>query len=327
MTDSKFVHGRTALKVGLQLLACRPGQIILVPDFLCDVVWHPLNKLGLKVATHSINNDLTPNWEEIEELNDREEVFALLMVHYFGQPQDIFKYQTFCRENGVFLIEDNAHGYGGYHNGQPLGSFGNIGFSSPRKFLSQGFGGVLYSSSSKNYEIENVLKQLDIHQYARFVDVIKVLLYRFPIIYSYIKAYRLRNINWSNPYIFQENIKPDYLLSNLNSKKIENVDLGQLAHGRRKLWKEWQLFVEKRGLLPVFSDIHPESSPWAFPAYALDQDKRNYWLKWGARCGVPLFSWPALPDEIIEKNGSALDRWSRMICFPLDGISPKWFIK
>jgi hypothetical protein len=297
-----------------------------MPDFLCNVVWHPINKLGLKVATYSINNDLAPNWEEIKELHDKEAVFALFMVHYFGQPQDINKYQVFCRGNGILLIEDNAHGYGGYYNGQLLGSFGDVGFSSPRKFLSLGFGGVLYSHYKK-CEIENFLKHLDKHHYCRLAKTIKAILYRFPVIFSYIKAFRLRNIDWSNPYYFQENVQSDYLLRANDSQKIEDVDWCQLAHSRRILWKEWQVFVETKGLMPVFSDVHPESSPWAFPAYARDPDQRNYWLKWGSRHGVPLFTWPALPNEIIDKNGSALDRWSRMICFPLDGISPKRFIK
>ena len=38
---------------------------------------------------------------------------AIMMVHYFGQPQDIKKFQTLCNKHKILLIEDNAHGFGG----------------------------------------------------------------------------------------------------------------------------------------------------------------------------------------------------------------------
>ena len=38
------------------------------------------------------------------------------MVHYFGQPQDIEQYVSFCKQNELKLIEDNAHGYNGSYN-------------------------------------------------------------------------------------------------------------------------------------------------------------------------------------------------------------------
>ena len=50
-------------------------------------------------------------------------------------------------------------------------------------------------------------------------------------------------------------------------------------------------------------------------------DERNYWLKWGSKHGVNIFPWPTLPEEIINKDGPALARWKRLLCFPLD-VSP-----
>ena len=37
---------------------------------------------------------------------------ALIMVHYFGVPQNIVKFINFCLKHNLYLIEDNAHGYG-----------------------------------------------------------------------------------------------------------------------------------------------------------------------------------------------------------------------
>ena len=100
-----------------------------------------------------MNDNLEPIWDEIEEIVSRENIFALLMVHYFGQPQNIDKYKKFCKDNHIFLIEDNAHGHGGKFNGKPLGSYGDAGFSSPRKFINISFGGCLYI---RDIELENL---------------------------------------------------------------------------------------------------------------------------------------------------------------------------
>ena len=119
MRTLQYSYARTAFKVGLQLLKCQVGQKILLPDFLCNVVWHPLDSLGLKVITYSLNDDLKPNWDEIEEIVSREKIFALLMVHYFGQPQDIDIYVKYCSNNNILLVEDNAHGlFGKFKNRQ-----------------------------------------------------------------------------------------------------------------------------------------------------------------------------------------------------------------
>ena len=136
---------------------------------------------------------------------------------------------------------------------------------------------------------------------------------------------QLRNVDWSDPRHFQEKVTSDRLLSDVDKAKIDNVDWNQVASQRRKLWQDWQVFSDNHGLKSVFPELHPESSPWAFPVYAKDIKHRNHWLKWGTKHGIPIFSWPALPDIVIEKNDSALNRWKRILCFPLYGVSPKRF--
>ena len=111
-----------------QQLPMKCGQTILVPDYICEVVLHPLEDLGIRVVFYSVNDSFAPDWEVIENLQDSVSIDAFLLVHYFGQPQDIDRVKEFCNQHGLWLIEDNAHGHGGTFNGQPLGSFGELGF-------------------------------------------------------------------------------------------------------------------------------------------------------------------------------------------------------
>ena len=69
------------------------------------------------------------------------------MVHYFGQPQNIEKFTDFCRQYSLLLLEDNAHGHGGKYQDNYLGTFGKIGFSSPRKNLNLNYGGILFTDN------------------------------------------------------------------------------------------------------------------------------------------------------------------------------------
>ena len=62
-----FSHGRTALKYGLLSLGLKPGDEILIPDYICDVVLHPLKSLGLKHQFYPVLDDLSPNWDELEK--------------------------------------------------------------------------------------------------------------------------------------------------------------------------------------------------------------------------------------------------------------------
>ena len=130
--DKYFPHSRTAFKYALESLSLNKPISILMPDYICDVMIDPLSELNIIPIYYEINDDLSPNWKNLEDMvNDN--VKCILMVHYFGKPQDIERFKSFCRKYKLLLIEDNCHGLGGKYRGKNLGSFGDISISSPRK--------------------------------------------------------------------------------------------------------------------------------------------------------------------------------------------------
>ena len=144
-----FAHARTALWYGLQQLPMEQGQIMLVPDYICEVVLKPLEDLGIRAMFYPVDDNFAPDWKVLEVLQSNESVHAFLLVHYFGQPQDIERAKKFCNQHKLWLIEDNAHGYGGKLNGRLLGSFGDVGISSPQKQLSILSGGILFMNGKQ----------------------------------------------------------------------------------------------------------------------------------------------------------------------------------
>ena len=43
-----FSHARTAFKYGLKSLRILRNDEILIPEYICDVITHPLKQLGIK---------------------------------------------------------------------------------------------------------------------------------------------------------------------------------------------------------------------------------------------------------------------------------------
>ena len=98
----------------------------------------------------------------------------------------LYAFKIFCHKNNLLLIEDNAHGHGGEVNGQLLGRFGEVGFSSPRKQLNTICGGVLYFNGKINYNLISlkpypltkryIIQQNIFHRYPGIKDIFKKIL-------------------------------------------------------------------------------------------------------------------------------------------------------
>jgi hypothetical protein len=313
----EFSKARTALKYGIMQLGACQGSIILVPDFICNVVWHPLQQLGLNIKPYPVHDNLSPDWEELEKIQSLKPAWALLMVHYFGQPQNIDGYRHFCDHHRIKLIEDNAHGHGGKHYGKFLGTFGDMGISSPRKILNVSSGGFLFIPPESNVLANAAWRELPV-DVKNIAESFKSLIRRSATIHGWLKSLRGINRDWSDPFLFQESEQADQLITPAASARLRSADWDQIAMQRRAAWQGWQEFCVANGLMPVFDAVDAESCPWAFPVYAKNLVVRNRWLAWGVRQGIPLFSWPALPNEVIQANGNSFARWQRMLCFPLE---------
>ena len=87
---------RTAFWTGLQHLGVEKNDVMLGPDTIYDVMLHPLKTLKVKPVYYKLANNLIPDWDHIKGLATLESAKALLLVHYFGQPQGIFLARDIC---------------------------------------------------------------------------------------------------------------------------------------------------------------------------------------------------------------------------------------
>lgn len=306
---------RTALKLALQELRLDPTRKILVPEFLCEVLLDPIRECGLAPRYYSTTRHLVPDWAALERIAAERTCSALVMIHYFGQPQDVTRFQALCGRQDLVLIEDNAHGHGGCLGGVPLGTFGNVGISSPRKILGTPSGGVLFGAGPRALRAGKGLGGFPLYHPA----VIAKMGFRLvPAILRWLKAWRDQGRNWSDPRHHHEVPQIDFAIDVFSRHQIVAADWETVAAERRKRWTAWARFAQDKGGELLFPQVHPESCPWAMPVYLRDMNERNAWLRWGAKKRLGFFSWPTLPEEVITSAGEALARWKTLLCIPLE---------
>jgi len=134
-----------ALELIAMSLDLTENDEVILPSFNYVGVANAFAQTGAKLVfadLHSTYMNLT--LESIQKCISSS-TKAVVLMNYAGVSFELEKIKTFCGQNNLILIEDNAQGIGAYHKGKRLGSFGDfscISFDS-LKNISCGEGGVL----------------------------------------------------------------------------------------------------------------------------------------------------------------------------------------
>lgn len=316
----KFSHARTALKYGLKWFNIPEGSEILLPAFICDVVLQPFSQLGIKPMYYKVNRLLEPIWSDVEKKVSTH-TKGIIMVHYFGIPQNIKTFQNFSIKHKILLIEDNAHGFGGEFNGRFLGTCGDISITSLRKCLPILNGAWLYIKKEMvNVDLPTKLEPKNIIYY-QMREIAKWLIKGN----SLLRRTFLKMPPYHDSEAFHEFFIPDWCMDDYTSRLIEKFDIGNIISLRQELYWIWEQWAKGTGLIPVFSGSIPSRcAPLAFPAYTSSVKERNDWFKWGFKNGFDVYSWPSLPVKVKNQDYSAMNYWNQLVCFPINlGMNPR----
>jgi len=311
MINEFFSHARTALKVGLANLNIPKKSKLLLPSFVCNALIYPIVQNELCYEYYEINEDLSPDYKDIHAKIDNN-TKAIILIHYFGKPQNIEKMQEFCNKMDLILIEDNSHGYKGYYKKKEIGTFGYFGISSPRKFLNVNCGGVLHLNHLKliNHNINEKYKTNKLRSF-----LIQNILNKFPKFKSELKKIISKKPNFLDPLEFHENEIQDKLIDSLSLKIIENTNWNNLRKERFNNYLKWQKFCFDKKLEPIFDNIEEGVNPWCYPVYINSLSEKKQLLEWAYKNNKYLFTWPSLPLDIINSENSSFKRWQKILCF------------
>ena len=301
-----FALGRTAFYYGLIKLSIDKNNKILLPNYICKSLLVPINKLNLNYNYYRVNNNFEPNLEDIKKkINPGD---YLLIVHYFGQSQNLTKIIKFCKKNKIKLIEDNAHGYSGEFKKKRLGTFGEIGFSSPRKILNTLTGGILYFRG----KIHNI--SLPKYKLTNF-DYFKSYLLNFKKIRNFSqKVYYFLNLN--------KNSDNEFLNNTADSKSsfhFKKVDWKLISRKRRDRWKKLVKHLKNDDFHPIWIKPNEKSCPWVIPFKAKNLFNRDKIIDWGKKNNLNIITWPNLPRHQDRQHYKFCNKiWKKIFCIELN---------
>jgi dTDP-4-amino-4,6-dideoxygalactose transaminase len=140
-----------ALELSALLLNLQPGDEVIIPSFTFVSTANAFALRGAKIRFADIRPD-TLNMDEnhVERLLS-ERTRAIVPVHYAGVACEMEALCDLADQAGAVIIEDNAHGLYGKHNGQWLGTFGAMATQSfhETKNFTCGEGGALLLNSAE----------------------------------------------------------------------------------------------------------------------------------------------------------------------------------
>jgi dTDP-4-amino-4,6-dideoxygalactose transaminase len=130
----------------IDVLALNKNDAVLMPALVPEGLLSPFRKKQIRILHYQSDKHLKMDINSILTLIQRERsIKAIVIIHYFGIPQDIDKLTAICRENSIFILEDCVHGlFSRYDDGLPIGTKGDISFFSLPKFLPVPDGGLFF---------------------------------------------------------------------------------------------------------------------------------------------------------------------------------------
>jgi dTDP-4-amino-4,6-dideoxygalactose transaminase len=125
------------------------GETVLCPSNTFMATPLTAIQCGARVEFVDCNrDDMCMSFTDFEEKAEKHKPKAAFLVHIGGHLAfEVEAIAQYCREMGIFLIEDCAHAHGASLSGQHAGTWGDAGAWSfaPTKTISTGEGGALVS--------------------------------------------------------------------------------------------------------------------------------------------------------------------------------------
>ncbi|MDP2939811.1 MAG: glycosyltransferase [Candidatus Omnitrophota bacterium] len=310
-----FGYGRVALYEGLRVLGVKEGDNVLVPNYICNVVVAPMHRLDIKVKFYEIDSNLKPVWELVAKKIDKS-TKALIIVNYFGFPNDLDNARQFCSEHGLYLIEDNAQGFLSSDDSKPLGSFGDISIFSFRKILPIPNGAALVINNSllkgKQKKAGYLLNKSKI-----FIFMAKSFLSTLNAGFGRFHNNSLRKVDFELDRIkniLQEYNVEDYFtkFSKLSSFLMKHFNYNHIINERIANYNKWLEFFSNNnfdGIKIVFPALRDGTVPLNLPVLV---DKREQFISQMFSKGIECFPWPYLPRHSNDEYLA-----SHMVCIPL----------
>jgi perosamine synthetase len=291
--------GTAALEIALRIFGVRGKQVLVPSNTFFATAAAVIHAGGIPRFVDCDPRTLDIDYESMVK-RYTPQCAGVIVVHIGGPVAPcIDAVQRFCRERGLFLLEDAAHAHGSTLNGKQAGSFGDAAAFSfyPTKVMTSGEGGMLVTGSEKFYK--------------------EVLIYRDQGKEGFYSNFHIRlGHNW----------RMSELHAALGRSQLKRLP-ANLAR-RRQIAKWYGSALQGLTAVKLQSlSADSESNYYKYPVLLpkkVDRTKLRQRLKeeWGVSLSGEVYTLPCHKQPIFEKyvDGSfpgADDACARHICLPL----------
>ncbi|WP_307802258.1 DegT/DnrJ/EryC1/StrS family aminotransferase [Bacillus arachidis] len=169
--NTLFVNGHMALDIAIKSLQLA-GEVITTP-FTFASTTHAIYMNGLIPVFCDVNkHDYNLDVSKIEGLIT-EQTSAIVPVHVFGNPCDVYEIERIAKKYNLKVIYDAAHAFGVKIDGKGIGSFGDISMFSMHatKVFHSIEGGILTYNDEQLYQMLSQYKNFGIES-AEIVNLV-----------------------------------------------------------------------------------------------------------------------------------------------------------
>ena len=318
-SETRFYSlARWALVDALRACGVGSGDHVLVPGLICRELLASISLLGATAGFYPVSRQLSAEFSA----DGLSQAKAVIAVNYFGFPQDLKSFRSYCRRTGAALIEDNAHGLlSRDEDGKLLGSRADAGLFSFRKTIAVPDGGALVLGGERSMppaaDVPAVkgggsryrLKQA-MRPFAGPLGPVRTL--------KTIRAGRLlrRLLTGEavphSPSDAETRIPMPSNPRALIGRGIGVADPEPEAWRRRTLYELAGRIVDQCGGVPVFPSRPANVVPYGFPIFATPAQASGIAAGVG-RYGLQLSQWPDLPTAVAA---SAPDHYRHLMVLP-----------
>ncbi len=286
-TKSKYAITVSSCTAALHLSCIasgfKKGDEIIVPSQTHTATAHAVEFTGAKAIFADIDY-YTGNISYkniLKKISKRTK--GLIIVHMAGEPCDLHKIISLCKEKKIILLEDCAHSLGSYFDNKHLGNFGKTGSFSfyPTKQITTGEGGMIITNNLIFYKKIKLLKAFGIDK--SIEDRKKPGDYNVRCLgYNYRMTDFQSALGYFQICNYKKNLKRRHEIANLYIKLLhENKNIYFLPYNKNSSYFVFQIFCTNRDkVLAILKKLNiGVSVHYLKPVTAMYYYKKKYNIK------------------------------------------------
>ena len=292
--------GNNAIIMALMALNLEPGDEVIVPNYTMIASINSIKMVGLKPIITDVDSEtLTLSIQNIQAVRTNK-TKAVLHVSLNNRHKDIVQIQAYCKDSGLFLVEDAAQSCGCRVNGKHFGTFGIMGcFSlSTPKIISTGQGGFIITDDDELARKLRMIKNFGRREGG--IDVFEVfgLNLKFTDVQAVIGIEQAKKL--------PARVRRLREIHDLYASKIQDCSGIRMIPPTSEEWIPWfvDIFVEQRENLMFFLKQHNIQTRPTYPEInktPMYEDGQTFPVsEYVSRTGLFLPTHPIITNEEIE---------------------------